>query len=158
MKRIDELDASLYKLVLNPPKISNPEFDNARMHAVKIVQVDAADYETYAKEVFGPLLIVVKTKNIDHSIALAKKIALEKGAITCSAYTTDAAVEERVIDEMNAAFTPVSVNMNGYALVNQHAAFADFHVTGGNPSGNATFTDAQFINRRFVWVGNRKFL
>jgi len=39
--------------------------------------------------------------------------------------------------------------------VNQHAAFSDFHVSGGNPSGNASFTDALYINRRFVWIGNR---
>jgi hypothetical protein len=40
--------------------------------------------------------------------------------------------------------------------VNQHAGFSDFHVTGGNPSGNASFTDADFINRRFTWVGLRE--
>jgi len=62
----------------------------------------------------------------------------------------------QVEEEMNAAFTPVSFNFGGAAFVNQHAAFSDFHVTGGNPSGNASFTDAQYVNRRFVWVGNRR--
>ncbi len=156
--RIDALENKSYKEVLAPPKITNPEFAKARMRAIKILQVDAQDYEAYAKELFGPILIVVKTKDIQEAISLAKKIALEKGAITCSAYTTNEEVETQIIDEMNAAFTPVSVNMNGYALVNQHAAFSDFHVSGGNPSGNASFTDEQFIQRRFVWIGNRSLL
>lgn len=155
--RIDNLDDPAYKQILEPPRIKNPEFASARMRAIKILQVDAAHYEAYANEVFGPLLIIVKTKDIDEAISLAKEVALEKGAITCSAYTTDKEVEAKIVDEMNQAFVPVSVNMNGYALVNQHAAFSDFHVSGGNPSGNATFTDAQFINRRFVWIGNRWF-
>jgi hypothetical protein len=60
---------------------------------------------------------------------------------------------EEVMNEQ--AFTPVSFNFTGAAFVNQHAAFSDFHVTGGNPSGNATFTDSLYVNRRFVWVGNR---
>jgi hypothetical protein len=50
---------------------------------------------------------------------------------------------------------PVSVNLTGPIYLNQHAAFSDFHVTGGNPAGNASFTDSLYINRRFVWVGQR---
>ena len=49
-----------------------------------------------------------------------------------------------------------NLNMTGAGFVNQHAAFSDFHVTGGNPAGNATFADASFINKRFVWLGNRR--
>lgn len=101
-------------------------------------------------------IFVVKTNSHDHSLALAKECATNLGAITCSCYSTDAAFMEQVEEEMNAAFTPVSFNFGGAAFVNQHAAFSDFHVTGGNPSGNASFTDAQYVNRRFVWVGNRR--
>ena len=57
---------------------------------------------------------------------------------------------------MEEVFTPVSFNLTGYFWVNQHAAFSDFHVTGGNPAGNASFTDANFVNQRFVWVGHRE--
>jgi hypothetical protein len=31
-------------------------------------------------------------------------------------------------------------------------------VSGGNPSGNATFTNADFINKRYIWIGNRYML
>jgi hypothetical protein len=56
---------------------------------------------------------------------------------------------------MEMAFTPVSLNLTGMIWVNQHAAFSDFHVTGGNPAGNASFTNPEYINKRFVWVGHR---
>jgi len=59
---------------------------------------------------------------------------------------------------MNSVFAPVSLNLIGFIWVNQHAAFSDFHVTGGNPAGNASFTDPAYINKRFVWVGNRRTL
>ena len=61
-----------------------------------------------------------------------------------------------IAEEMQQAFTPVTFNLTGPIWVNQHAAFSDFHVTGGNPAGNASFTNPEFVTRRFVWVGNRK--
>ena len=61
-------------------------------------------------------------------------------------------------NEMNAVYTPVSFNFKGAAFVNQHAAFSDLHVSGGNPSGNASFTNAEFINKRYIWIGNRYML
>ena len=106
-------------------------------------------------ECFGPLLFVVKTDSHDHSLELAKELGETKGAITCSCYSNNSDYQANVEETMNNVFVPVSFNFTGAAFVNQHAAFSDFHVTGGNPSGNATFTDALFINRRFVWVGNR---
>ena len=65
---------------------------------------------------------------------------------------------KEIEEEMNSAFTPVSFNFTGAAFVNQHAAFSDLHVSGGNPAGNATFTNADFINKRYIWIGNRYML
>jgi hypothetical protein len=62
---------------------------------------------------------------------------------------------QTIEDEMNEAYTPVSFNFTGAAFINSHAAFSDFHVTGGNPAGNASLTTSEFIVKRFVWVGNR---
>ena len=56
---------------------------------------------------------------------------------------------------INSVFTPVSFNFTGAAFINSHAAFSDFHVTGGNAAGNASLTTTEFIVKRFVWVGNR---
>lgn len=139
----------------NDAVVENADFSDARILAPSVVAVDASD-DSWKHECFGPILFVVKTSGREESLALAAHLAASVGAITCSCYSTDVAYMQSVEEVMNEqAFTPVSFNFTGAAFVNQHAAFSDFHVTGGNPSGNATFTDSLYVNRRFVWVGNR---
>ena len=70
-------------------------------------------------------------------------------------YQTEIA-KQYIKDEMEEVFIPVSFNLVGGIFVNQHAAFSDFHVTGGNPAGNASFTNPEYVNKRFVWVGHRE--
>lgn len=132
-----------------------PEFSHARTMSPTILETTSDHPEIYGEERFGPVLVLIKTGDTDESIRLARSMAEKHGAITCAAYSTDAATMEKITQEMNRAFTPVTFNFTGFIWVNQHAAFSDFHVSGGNPAGNAGFTDPLFINRRFVWVGNR---
>ena len=141
-----------------PVKVENAEFENARIRVPEIIATTSADTETYMKECFGPLAFIVKTKNFEESLSIVKESARTHGAITCLAFETDKARMELIEDEMNSVFTPVSFNFTGAAFVNQHAAFSDLHVSGGNPSGNATFTNADFINKRYIWIGNRYML
>jgi phenylacetic acid degradation protein paaN len=136
--------------------IVNTEFPDARTASPTVIAVNASDVAQWKHECFGPIVFVVKTDSAEHSLALTASCAEALGAITCSCYSTDDVFMGEVEDAMNAVFTPVSFNFTGAAFVNQHAAFSDFHVTGGNPSGNASFTDSQYVNRRFVWVGNRR--
>lgn len=147
---------SMGKVVLQPEQVQNPEFTKARLTSPAIIEVDAKDKTTYEKELFGPIVVVVKTKDTSESIRLAKEMAARHGAITCAAYTTDEKTAEEIEEEMESVFAPVSLNLHGFIWVNQHAAFSDFHVTGGNPAGNASFTNPEYINKRFVWVGHRK--
>lgn len=139
-------------------KVENIEFNAARLKVPSIILAEAADKDTYMHECFGPLVFVVKTSGFEESLSIVKESARTHGAITCLAYTTDKQKMERIEDEMNSVFTPVSFNFTGAAFVNQHAAFSDLHVSGGNPSGNATFTNADFINKRYIWIGNRYML
>ena len=108
------------------------------------------------KELFGPIALIIKTKDTAESIKLASEMAMEHGAISCGAYTTDAETKEQIMDEMSLAGTPVSFNLTGGIYVNQNAGFSDFHVTGGNPAGNASFTNPEFVIKRFTWVGFRE--
>ncbi len=144
------------KVVLEGAAIENPEFTSARICTPAILEVDASQIEVYEKELFGPIVLIVKTKDTNESIQLAHDMAAKHGAITCAAYSTDAAVAQKINDTMEDVFTPVSLNLSGPIWVNQHAAFSDFHVTGGNPAGNASYTNPEFVNKRFVWVGHRK--
>ncbi|MEC8692399.1 MAG: aldehyde dehydrogenase family protein [Bacteroidota bacterium] len=148
--RVNETLQELNASSLNA-KVSHPEFADARLLTPTVLGLDEND-EQWKEECFGPIVFVVKSND---PLKLAAEMAEQKGAITCLCYSTDESYKNEVENTMNAVFTPVSFNFVGAAFVNQHAAFSDFHVSGGNPSGNASFTDALYINRRFVWVGNR---
>jgi phenylacetic acid degradation protein paaN len=134
--------------------VAHPEFPDARLMAPTVLPVDDSNH-IWKEECFGPVVFVIKTESAESALQLAKEMAETKGAITCLCYSQRDEYMQRVEEEMNDAFTPVSFNFTGAAFVNQHAAFSDFHVSGGNPSGNATFTDSNYINKRFVWIGNR---
>ncbi len=143
------------KVVLRPPKVKYEQFPEARIQSPTIIEVNADQISVFEKELFGPIILVIKTKNTQESIDLAQSLASKQGAISCAAYTTDKNIAAQITEAMNAAFTPVSLNLTGFIFVNQAAAFSDFHVSGGNPAGNASFADPNFVNRRFVWIGNR---
>ncbi|QEH40630.1 phenylacetic acid degradation protein PaaN [Chitinophaga sp. XS-30] len=146
------------KVWLNGTPVVNEEYGSARTCSPTILEVSSADQGIFEKELFGPVVLLIKTKDTDHSLLLASRMAAQHGAITCGAYTTDDTVKEKIATVMNSVFTPVSFNFTGFIWVNQHAAFSDFHVTGGNPAGNASFTNQEFIVKRFVWVGNRTYV
>jgi phenylacetic acid degradation protein paaN len=154
--RVVEAEKLPGKVWLKSRSFENPMFKKARVTTPVVVEVDASKKEIFSKELFGPIALLIKTKNTDQSIALAQEMAIQQGAISCGAYTTDPVVKEKIADAMSLAATPVSFNLTGGIYMNQNAAFSDFHVTGGNPSGNASFTNPEYVTRRFTWVGHRE--
>lgn len=135
---------------------SIPYFQNARTQTPTVIELRASDKDKFSKEMFGPIAFLIKTQDTKESVALAREMAESYGAISCGAYTTDPEMKEYIADQMSLAATPVSFNLVGQIFVNQNAAFSDFHVTGGNPAGNASFTNPDYVNRRFTWVGMRE--
>jgi phenylacetic acid degradation protein paaN len=115
-----------------------------------IIAVDAAAEAAYGEERFGPIAFVVAVENAEDGIARAAGLAKRKGAITAALYDTDEARILRAADAFAAAGVNLSVNLTGNIFVNQSAAFSDFHVTGLNPAGNASLTDAAFVAGRFA--------
>ncbi|MFN2459827.1 MAG: phenylacetic acid degradation protein PaaN [Candidatus Velthaea sp.] len=136
--------------------LQHPSFPEARIRTPLIAKLDAADIERYDREMFGPIAYVIATDSTEHSLDLATSEAQRKGAITAILHSTDPAVV--AAGERKAAEGRVSlaVNLTGALVVNQSAAFSDFHVTGGNPSGNASLTDAAFVANRFRIVETRR--
>ncbi|WP_066833475.1 phenylacetic acid degradation protein PaaN [Rufibacter ruber] len=155
-QRVKELSSLKGRSLLDTCEISNPSFEKARICTPVLYEVNSEDREVYSQELFGPIALVIKTKNTQESVALAKEMALEHGAISCGAYTTDQEMKELIMDQMGLAGTPVSFNLTGGIFLNQNASFSDFHVTGGNPAGNASFTNPEFVIKRFTWVGFRE--
>ena len=155
-ERVLEAEKLPGKVWLKSRSFENPMFKNARVATPVVVEVDAGKKDVFSKELFGPIVLLIKTKDTNQSIALAQEMAQRHGAISCGAYTTDVAVREKIADEMSLAATPVSFNLTGGIYMNQNAAFSDFHVTGGNPAGNASFTNPDYVTKRFTWVGHRE--
>src|SRR5262249_59175101 len=91
----------------------------------------------------------------DDSSARAARAARGRGAIPCSIYATDPKVLAKAADQATAAGAAVSCNLLGNIYVNQSAAFSDYHVSGANPAGNATLTDAAYVAPRFRTVQSR---
>ncbi|WP_161888444.1 phenylacetic acid degradation protein PaaN [Pontibacter russatus] len=156
MARVKDAAQLNGKEVLSTCDFQHPLFANARTCTPVIYEVDATDEESYSRELFGPIVLIIKTKDTSESVRIAKELAQRHGAISCGAYTTDPEVKEQIMDEMGLAGTPVSFNLTGGIYVNQNAGFSDFHVTGGNPAGNASFTNPEFVIKRFTWVGFRE--
>ncbi|MFT6036615.1 MAG: phenylacetic acid degradation protein paaN [Marivirga sp.] len=144
------------KVWLESRSVENPMFKTARTATPIVVEINSSAQDKFAQELFGPIVLLIKTKNTDESIELASSLAQEHGAISCGAYSTDEETKHHIMDAMAMAATPVSFNLTGAIYVNQNAGFSDFHVTGGNPSGNASLTNPEYVIRRFTWVGFRE--
>ncbi|QSE97251.1 phenylacetic acid degradation protein PaaN [Fulvivirga lutea] len=155
-ERVETIGQLGGKVLLESRSIENPMFKDARIATPAVLTMDAADKQKFSSELFGPIVILVKTKDTKESVALAKDMAIKHGAISCGAYSTDADTKEMIADQMSLAATPVSFNLVGGIYMNQNAGFSDFHVTGGNPAGNASFTNPEYVIKRFTWVGHRE--
>lgn len=153
--RVEDVEKLKGKVWLKSRAIENPIFKNARISTPVIIEVNSEDKDLFSNELFGPIALLIKTKDISESVALAREMAETHGAISCAAYTTDKDKMEMIGDEMALAGTPVSFNLTGGIYVNQNAGFSDFHVTGGNPAGNASLTNPEYVIKRFTWVGQR---
>ena len=123
--------------------------DEARTATPLILAVDAADADAYGEERFGPIAFVVAVDDSADGVDRAADLAERKGAITAALYETDEARILAAADRFATAGVNLSVNLTGGIYVNQSAAFSDFHVTGANPAGNASLTDAAFVANRF---------
>jgi phenylacetic acid degradation protein paaN len=155
-ERVLEAEKIPGKVWLKSRAVENPMFKKARVYSPVVVEVDASKKELFSQELFGPIALMIKTRDTAQSIDLAKDMATNHGAISCGAYTTDPKVRELIADELALAATPVSFNLTGGIYMNQNAAFSDFHATGGNPAANASFTNPEYVNKRFTWVGHRE--
>jgi len=155
LKKVKEVSMSLGTAIREGKPFSMPDFDQARTQSIKVLAVDSGKHEIFQREIFGPIVFIVKTENTEKSVELALRGAELAGVITCLVHCTNFMLNKEIEERFNNAFVPVTFNFTGPVYVNQHAAFSDLHVSGGNNSGNASFVDPGFITKRFVWIGNR---
>ena len=154
----NRIDVAEGDVLRDGASIEHAMFGEARTRTVKMIKLDASQRDVFSKEMFGPLVYIISTDSTEQSIELAASIAKENGAISCGLYSTNESVIDSAMEAMTLAGVPVSCNLTGNIWVNQSAAFSDFHVTGANPSGNATLSDAAFVVGRFNVVQCRTFV
>lgn len=148
LSRIDS-QAGASGVALASKTLAHPQFPDARVRTPIVARLDAADEERYGGEMFGPIAFVIATDSTTQSLELATKGARACGAITAMLYSTDPAVVTKAEDFAADAGVSLAINLTGSLLVNQSAAFSDYHVSGANPAGNASLTDAAFVAGRF---------
>jgi phenylacetic acid degradation protein paaN len=144
------------RIIREPQSVAIAGFDKARTLSPLLLAVDAKDKENYGEEQFGPIAFLIATDNTQQSIKLASEGAREKGAITASLYSLKEDVIAQACDAFADAGAALSVNLTGQVYVNQSAAFSDYHVSGANPAGNASLTDAAYVANRFRVVTLRR--
>ncbi len=155
LKRVESLKKS-GKILREPQPVGIAGFDKARTSTPLLLSVDAKDKAGFGEEQFGPIAFLIATDNTEQSIKLAADSAYERGAITASLYCLKEDVISSAADAFSEAGAALSINLTGQIYVNQSAAFSDYHVSGVNPAGNASITDAAFVANRFRVVTIRR--
>ncbi len=155
LQRIEQAKTEGGEVLRESAAVPNEMFPEARVASPLIIKLDHTQQNLFLREMFGPIVYIVATQDTDQSIELAARAAREIGAITFGVYSTDDGVLARAEEAAIAAGVPVSCNLTGQIFVNQSAAFSDFHVSGANPSGNATLCDPAFVANRFRVVQSR---
>lgn len=156
LQRIDHAPAEGGEVVRASTAVKHEVFPEARIRSPLILKTTASHKNIYMREMFGPIAYLIATDDTDQSIRLAAEAAREHGAITCGIYSTNSAVLKKAEHAATEAGVALSCNLVGQIFVNQSAAFSDYHVTGANPSGNATLCDAAFVASRFRVVPIRE--
>ncbi len=137
------------RVLLAPSRYVHPEFPQARTSTPLMLEVSPAQRELYAEERFGPISFVIRTADAAAALAEATRDVREAGGLTAFVYSTDAAFIAAAEDGFARAGAQLTINLTGPMPLNFAAAYSDYHVTGLNPAGNASLTDAAFVASRF---------
>ncbi len=150
-----ETEAAAGGVVRPSATLENPAFPNARVRTPLVIALDAKDEARFGREMFGPITYIIATSGTHESLTLATRDAQAHGAITAVVYSTHPGVLAAAEEHAREAGVSLAENLTGSLLVNQSAAFSDYHVTGANPAGNASLTDSAFVANRFRVVETR---
>jgi len=151
-------EAGKLEAVVRPSAVlDDPAYPGTDIRTPLVARLDAtADRALYTREWFGPISFVIATGSTGDSLALLRQTVSAHGALTAVVHSTS----EQVLREAEAAARDAGVhlaeNLTGPVLVNQSAAFSDFHGSPANPAASATLTDPAFVTARFTTLQVRQ--
>jgi len=143
-------------IVVDSGPYAHPDHPAARTATPLLLRVTTAARELYCEERFGPIGFVIETDDAASALQAATSDVRKAGGITAFAYST----REEFLAMAESAYAAVGAqltcNLTGAMPLNFAASYSDYHVTGLNPAGNATLTDASFVAARFRIAQSRR--
>ncbi len=156
LQRVEEARALGLEVIRDSGSVPQHGFEHARTASPLILKAGPNNEALYTREWFGPISFVITTESFQEAVAVVAKSVRDHGALTVSVYTTNADYQQMAEDAIVSAGAPVAFNFDSFVWVNQSAAFSDYHGTGANPAGTASFTDLSFVSGRYNIIGVRK--
>lgn len=144
------------RVLLASQGYAHPEFPAARTRTPLMLNVSPAQRDWYAGERFGPISFVIRTRDADDALRQATTDIAEAGGLTAFLYSTDERYVVAAETALARAGSQLTINLTGPMPLNFAAAYSDYHVTGLNPAGNASLTDAAFVASRFRIAQSRR--
>ncbi|MDT0342228.1 phenylacetic acid degradation protein PaaN [Streptomyces litchfieldiae] len=147
------------EIALASRSLPHPEFPGATVRTPLIVRLDAADPATapvWRGECFGPVSYALAVDSTAEALAVLRRTLTERGAMTVLGHTTSPSVAAELTEVCLDTSAQLSLNLTGGVYINQTAAFADLHGSGGNPAANAALVDAAYVAPRFTTVEIRR--
>lgn len=156
LERVNAVRKTGLPIVLDSHEVKHQGFDNALSVSPIILSATMSDSDIYEQEWFGPICFIIKVEDIHQGIDLISSSIKKNGALSTAVYIINHDDLSYAEEQITMAGAPLACNLTGPIWVNQSAAFSDFHGTGANPAGNASFTDITFISSRYNIIGIRK--
>ena len=136
--------------------LAHPQWPEARVHTPLLLKIPVSDEAIYAREHFGPILMIVETATSAESLAVAERVMRDKGALMFAVHSVNPRLHQFSTEIALRVGVALSLNLTGELLINQENGFTDLHGSGANRSGNAAYIDSTFVARRFQIAGTRR--
>jgi phenylacetic acid degradation protein paaN len=143
-------------VVVDSAPYAHPDYPAARTASPLLLRVTPDARELYCEERFGPIGFVIETDDADAALREATADVRMAGGITAFVYSTRDDFIAAAESAYAVAGAQLTCNVTGPMPLNFAASYSDYHVTGLNPAGNATLTDASFVAARFRIAQSRR--
>lgn len=155
-ERVEKARNSGLTIIRDSEPVAQHGFDQALSCSPLILKADSIDQSIIHEEWFGPISFLIPVNDIPMGIQAMKQSIIQHGALTALVHLQQEHLIEEAIEQLIDAGVNISCNLVGPIWVNQSAGFSDFHGTGANPAGNASFADLSFVSRRYNIIGMRR--